>query len=223
MYVRILKYSNITVILLSCIVKIIMIERLVLYFSMEKFVKTFATVILFVVCAIFIIRCFMVSDKSTFSGLAVTDGMTAAYTANGAEDFVKTVDVVREIADDGYFSAYGFYYIPSAEQVQVGVRWNDSVYGYTDMPEGTEFEFELLNETTGVSYPAKTVDTKEKTIYNYRKLIIDGAAIGENDQITVVMKLRDGFTSTQVVRYAEQVLENYKLSGKEKKLLSGEA
>lgn len=189
---------------------------------MEKFVKTFATVIILVICATFIIRCFMVSDKSTFSDLSVTDNMTSAYTANGADSFVKTVDVVREIADDGYFSAYGFYYIPSAGQVQVGVRWNDSVYGYTDMPEGTEFEFELLNETTGISYPAQTVDAEEKTIYNYRKLIIDGAEIGENDQVTVVMKLRDGFTSTQVIRYAEQVMEDYKLSGKEKKLLSGE-
>lgn len=189
---------------------------------MEKFVKTFATVIILVICATFIIRCFMVSDKSTFSDLSVTDNMTSVYTADGADSFVKTVDVVREIADDGYFSAYGFYYIPSAGQVQVGVRWNDSVYGYTDMPEGTEFEFELLNETTGISYPAQTVDAAEKTIYNYRKLIIDGAEIGENDQITVVMKLRDGFTSTQVIRYAEQVMEDYKLSGKEKKLLSGE-
>ena len=190
---------------------------------MEKFVKTFASVIIFSICAVFIIRCIMVADKSTFSDLTVTDGMTAVYTEDGAADFVNTVEVVREIADDGYFSAYGFYYIPSAGQVQVGVRWNDSVYGYTDMAEGTEFEFELLNETTGISYPAKTVESEKKTIYNYRKLIIDGAEIGETDQVSVVMKLRDGFTSTQVVRFAEQVWENYKLSGKEKKLLAGES
>jgi len=186
-------------------------------------VKTFASVIIFSICAVFIIRCIMVADKSTFSDLTVTDGMTAVYTEDGAADFVNTVEVVREIADDGYFSAYGFYYIPSAGQVQVGVRWNDSVYGYTDMAEGTEFEFELLNETTGISYPAKTVESEKKTIYNYRKLIIDGAEIGETDQVSVVMKLRDGFTSTQVVRFAEQVWENYKLSGKEKKLLAGES
>ena len=153
----------------------------------------------------------------------MAESKSSAITAEDTDDFVKTVDVVREIADDGYFSAYGFYYIPSAGQVQVGVRWNDSVYGYTDMPEGTEFAFELLNETTGISYPASTVDAEEKTIYNYRKLIVDGAEIGENDQVTVVMKLRDGFTSTQVVRFAEQELEEYKLSGKEKKLLTGEA
>ena len=144
---------------------------------MEKFVKTFASVIIFSICAVFIIRCIMVADKSTFSGLTVTDGMTAVYTEDGAADFVNTVEVVREIADDGYFSAYGFYYIPSAGQAQVGVRWNDSVYGYTDMAEGTEFEFELLNETTGISYPAKSLLCGRQRIW---LLSADGTARRQN-------------------------------------------
>lgn len=186
---------------------------------MEKFVKIFGTVIIIVLCSTFIIRCFMVADKSALSELFITDAMTAAYAEESADDFIKTVKVAREIADDGYFSAYAFYYVPETGQAQVSVRWNDSVYGYTDMPEGTEFEFELLNETTGETVAAQSVDMEKKSFYNYRKLVADGVEIGEQDQITVVMKLRDGFTSTQVVRYAEQELESYKLSGKEKKLL----
>jgi hypothetical protein len=35
------------------------------------------------------------------------------------------------------------------------------------------------------------------------------------------MELRDGFESTQVVRYGEQPFEDYKLSGGDKKTLAG--
>ena len=189
---------------------------------MKKFVKIFAYVILFTLCGAFIIRCIMVADKSAFSKLSVTEEMIAAYSDTVSADFVKTVDISDEIAADGYFCAYGFYYVPSVGHAQLAVRWNDSVYGYTEMAFGTEFEFELLNETTGVTYPLETVDAKDKTIYNFRKLMADGVEFGPDDQIVVVMKLRDGFTSRQVICYAEQPMENYKLSGNDKKLLSGD-
>lgn len=188
---------------------------------MKKFVKIFGYIIVFTLCAAFIIRCIMVSDKSTFSKLTVTDEMIAAYSEENSKDFVKTVDIASEIAPDGYFTSYGFYYVPSAEQAQVTVRWNDSVYGYTDMEAGTEFVFELFNETTGVSYPCKAADAKQKMMYNFRKLVADGVRFGPDDEIVIVMKLRDGFTSKQVICYAEQPMEDYRLSEKEKGILSG--
>ncbi len=190
---------------------------------MQKFVKVFGYIIIFTLCAAFIIRCIMVADKSVFSKLTVTDEMIAAYTEDSAVGFVKTVDIAAELSDDGYFSAYAFYYTPSASQAQLTVRWNDSVYEYTAMEFGTEFEFELLNETTGESYPCQTVDAKEKTIYNFRKLMADGVVFGPDDEIVIVMKLRDGFTSRQVICYAEQPLEDYKLSKADKSFLLGDA
>jgi len=189
---------------------------------MKKFVKIFAYIIIFTLCGAFILRCFLVADKSLFSKLSVTEEMKAAYTEEGAGDFVKTVDISAEISEDGYFCAYGFYYIPSVNQAQLAVRWNDSVYGYTDMEEGTEFSFLLLNETTGESYPCEAVDAKEKYMYNFRKLVAKDVSFGPDDQIVAVMLLRDGFTSKQVICYAEQPLEDHKLSSGEKKLLSGE-
>lgn len=188
---------------------------------MQKFVKIFGYIILFTLCAAFIIRCVMVADKSTLSELTVTGEMAAVYTEAESGDFVKTVDIASEIAPDGYFTSYSFYYIPSASQAQVTVRWNNSVYEYTQMEEGTEYEFELLNETTGVSYPCVVVEMEEKYFYNFRKLVANGVEFGADDEIVIVMKLRDGFTSEQVICYAEQPMEAYKLSKNEKALLSG--
>lgn len=184
---------------------------------MVKAIKRVATAILFVICGMFVLRCCMVADKSVFDELYATPTLVSAYT--DGDMTVQTVKVEAEIADDGYFSAYSFYYVPKNGEVQITVRWNDSVYNYTDMTKGYEYTFHLLNEDTGETFPLSTLDSKKRSIYNYRKLDAVGVNLGEADRLTVVMELRDGFESTQVIRYGEQSLEIYKLSGKDKKAL----
>lgn len=180
------------------------------YVFMEKFVKNFATAIVLIVCAMFVVRCFMVADKSTFSKPLKTDAMTAAY-ADG-ESVTYTVDIQKEISDDGYFSAYAFYYTPESGEVQLTVRWNNSVYEYTDMTEGHEFSFYLLNETTGAKYPMTAVESKDKNIYNFRRLTASGVTISDTDSVIAVMELRDGFESTHPIKYAEQPMDECKVS-----------
>lgn len=176
---------------------------------MEKFVKRTATLIVFLICGMFIIRCIMVADKSAFSKPAATDAMKIAY-ADG-ESTTYTAKQYKEISDDGYFSAYGFYYTPETGEVQAAVRWNNSVYGYTDMEVGHEFTFYILNETTGAKYPAETVDSKDKNLYNYRRIVATGVSCTEEEALSVVMELRDGFESIHPVKYAEQEFLEYKL------------
>lgn len=176
-------------------------------------------VIMFTICGLFILRCCMVSDKSVFDEIYPTDALRSAY--SDGESLMYTVDMQAELADDGYFAAYAFYYNPESGEVQLAVRWNDSVYDYTGMEVGHEYVFHLLNETTGKIYPAETVDSTERLMYSYRKLVIPGVAINEGDQITAVMELRDGFESTQVLKYGEQELEEYRVRGSLLKELSG--
>lgn len=176
---------------------------------MEKFVKNFATFILLAVCAMFVIRCFMVADKSVFSKPMPTDLLKSAY--SDGESVTYTVDIQKEISDDGYFSAYAFYYTPESGEVQLAVRWNDSVYEYTDIAAGHEFSFYLLNETTGAKYPMTAVESKDKNIYNFRRLTAEGVSLGENEQMVVVMELRDGYVSTHPLKYAEQMMDEYRL------------
>ncbi len=188
---------------------------------MKKFVKIFAYVIIFTLFGAFIIRCIMVADKSTFAKPMMTAQMIDAYSDGAADGFVQTVDVAREMSEAGYFCAYGFYYVPAVSQAQVTVRWNDSAYTYTDMAEGTEFAFVLRNETTGEEFPAVAVEEKEKSIYNFRRLVIDNVTFGADDELAVVMLLRDGHTDRQIVRAEGQPVESYRLSGKELALLGG--
>ena len=185
---------------------------------MEKFVKILGTVIVLALSGMFVIRCVVAADKSAFSSPEATQNWCEAY--SDGESLTYTVKISAEMSTDGYFSAYGFYYNTESGEAQLAERWNDSVYGYTDMEEGHEFEFFLRNDTTGEEFTAVTVDSVEKWMYNYRRLLIEGVSAGENDQISAVMKLRDGFESTQVIKYDEQEFSVYKPSRKLLKQMS---
>ena len=177
---------------------------------MEKFVKYAATAILFILCGMFVFRCCMVADKSTFSDLAVTPGLTEAY-ADGDSTVYTVPRVEREISESGYFCAYGFYWIPETGEVQVTVRWNDSAYEYTGMEAGLDYTFHLLNETTGETFSCEAIGSEKNGIYNFRKLIASGVNLTETERLTVVMELRDGYTDTQIIKFAEQPVKTYKI------------
>ncbi len=189
---------------------------------MKKFVKIFAYIIIFTLCGAFVLRCILVADTSVFSKPVMTEQMMAAYTEDKADDFVLTVDVAPEMSESGYFRAYGFYYIPSVGQAQFTVRWNDSAYTYTDMAQGTEFAFEIRNVTTGESYPAVAVESKERAMYNFRRMTAEGVSFGKEDDVIVVMHLRDGYTDKQFLHAANQPVKEYKLTEKDKVTLAGE-
>ena len=174
---------------------------------MKKTVKILAYAILFIICAMFIFRCCMAADKSKFSKLEATDALRDAYADGVSEMF--SVKIEREMSEDGYFSAYGFYYNSEVGEVQLAVRWNDSVYDYTDMEKGHEFSFYLLNETTGEKYPMTAVGSSKFSFYNYRKLTADGVSVENDEQLTVIMELRDGYESRQIIKYDEQPFKNY--------------
>ena len=173
-----------------------------------KIIKTAALAFLFIVIALFVLRCCLAADKSRFSGLTPTDALRSAW-ADG-ESEILSCRVEAELAADGYFSAYGFYYNPESGEVQFAVRWNRSVYRYTDMPEGHEFVFLLRDEVTGTEWPATAIEADSMSVYSYRKLVVEGVHADDGSQLTAVMVLRDGFESTQVLKHAEQVFVPYK-------------
>ncbi len=176
---------------------------------MVKFVKIAGTAIVLAICALFIIRCFMVADKSAFSDLMATESLKSAYT--DGESVMQSVKISSEMSERGYFSAYGFYYNGESGEAQLALRWNDSAYGYTYTEEGSEFTFVLRNVTTGEEYPVEIVDSKKKSIYNYRKGLAQGVKIGEEDRLTAVMVLQDGHEDQITIKWEEQPMVEYKV------------
>ncbi len=186
---------------------------------MVKFVKKAGAAIVLILCALFILRCCMVADKSVFSKLIPTDALKSAY--SDGESVMQTIKISSEMSERGYFSAYGFYYNEESGEVQLALRWNDSAYGYTDTAEGAEFDFILRNITTGEEYPVEIVDSKKRSIYNYRKILSDGVKIGAGDRLAAVMLLRDGYEDSITIKWEEQPMVEYKVKSGVMKELTG--
>ena len=173
---------------------------------MKKFVKILATVIVFGFIGLFIFRCCMSADKSVFSEPVMTDAISAL----DGEYTLYTHTQTTELSTDGYFKAYKMYYCPEAREVQLAVRWNDSAYSYTDMPEGYEFTFRVKNDTTGEEYPCEVIESDKKAIYNYRRIVAEGVSLASDEQLSVIMEVNDTYESTQIVKCAEQAFREKK-------------
>jgi len=184
---------------------------------MEKTVKRIGVVLVAVLCGLFIFRCCMVADTSVFGKPTATDALREAY-ADG-ESVLYRHDQTEEIADDGYFAAYAMYYNPESGEVQLAVRYNNSVYDYTYTEEGTEFSFVLENETTGERFPCEIIESKNRSLYRYRRLRTTVTSIDSADQIVAVMLVNDEYESRQVVKYDGQPWKEYAITSSLKKAL----
>ena len=177
--------------------------------------------ILYFLIAIVIFRCCIAADRSTLSDVTPTEALRAAYRADSALE-MQTHEIVAEIASDGYMACYALVYIPSIHELQISVRYNNSVYTYNDLPAGLEFTYTLTDSESGETRAALVVDRAEKLMYNYRRLIFESVTITDTNDLVLTMWAEDEAISTDTVHYADQniVMEPYKLSRAEKKLLA---
>ncbi len=177
--------------------------------------------IIYFLIALVIFRCCFAAERSTLSDITPTDALRAAYRADPSLE-MQTHKVVAEIAQDGYMSCYALVYIPSIRQLQLTVRYNDSIYRYNSLPEGLEFSFTLTDSDSGAAVPALVTASEEKLMYNYRRLVFTDVTITETNDLVLTMWAGDETISTDTVHYADQnvVIEPYKLSRAEKKLLA---
>jgi len=184
-----------------------------------KWIKRFIYAVVLILCAVIVLRCCMSADRSTMTELYVTPSLAEAF-ESGTPEILKLAEDAREISADGYFSAYGFRYIPQCRQLQATVRFNVSMYGYTGLPEGTVPDFYLCCEDDPAALrPADYTEEMTRAFYVYQKLVWENVDIGDADW-QIYMDLQDGTYSVSPLRYAEQEYRNYSLSGAEKRALA---
>ena len=184
----------------------------------NKIIKAFIYTVVLVLCGLIVFRCCANADRSAFTELTVTPALTEAW-ADGEMEILRLNENASEIAPDGYFTAYGFRYVPEAKQLQVTVRFNVSTWEYLNLPAETPMDFFLCKNDDPATFRAPDLmEEDSKSIYRYRKLVWNDVEIGD-DNWQVYMDRKDGKYSVAPIRYVEQEYKTYKLSGGEKKQL----
>ena len=184
----------------------------------KKIFTTAVGLIVLVLCGLIVLRCCMSADRSIMTDIIPSEALRNAYTS-GALTAVTTEEPAADIADDGYYSVYGLVYFPELHQVQITVRYNRSLFSYVGKPEGTEFSYTLGEKDGSERISPTVVETYEKGIYIYRRLVFDGVDVEEETALYCFMRLSDTYESENPVHHAMQPLVNRKFTKAELQML----
>lgn len=201
---------------------------------MTKWIKRIIKIIVIVLCLLMVWRVLILEDDRIFSDLVPTSDTAVLYKADGSLA-VMTNDIVHEMSVGGYFSAYGFYYIPEAKELQITVRYNNNsvdalgdicFFAYTVDTSGEPVTGDTAAVRLHEGYPIGEIlepevyGREEKLLYGYEKLIFRGVTIDENTNVIISLCTDNNSDNEKAViaaHFAEQPMEEYKLSKSEKK------
>lgn len=186
-----------------------------------KIAKSFVYLIVFIICGMFIFRCCVATDKSLLNTLRATDALKEAYAADPHIEML-THELPFELSEDGYLSGYALVMIPSIEETQVTLRYNDSIFGYNDLPENAAFRYVLTDSVTGEEVEGKVLASTGKWMYNYRRVVFAGLSWTEKNNLTVSVWHEDKKITELLLHHVDMnvVNEQYKLNKVEKEALT---
>lgn len=133
-----------------------------------------------------LLRIFMMDDKGSLTTLTPTDAARTAYGEMGAAAFT-THKLHLRISADGYFTAHSMVYCASAGELQITARYNESVFGYLKVADGSDFTWELRDADGNTVSVARVADTQEKYFYRYFRLIFDGVEFTEDTELRLYL------------------------------------
>ncbi len=182
--------------------------------------------VFFGICALvlilMLIRIFLMSDNKALTDIYPTENARLAY-GDGSE--FLSHGVYEDIADDGYYSANGIIWCPETGELQITGRYNDSLFTYFDCADTVEFTWKLEDKTNEKTYEGKVVDSAEKYIYNYRKIIFEGVEISDESELYLFLCYEDKYpvedkTKGLLIHIPGEDFKTYKLSKDEIEALS---
>ncbi len=226
-----------------------------------RIIKWIFTALVLFVCAAIVFRIWMAGDPKAVKNLTINDTLREAYQSDEENFAVYTqtiYDMYSDIYEDtdlytnqntGYFYSSGLFYIPSAGEIQVSVRYNvrtlstmlskngyDEDMSQSEIMNGEFFAFRLTNENDdgvladGEYYVVPASSEKlTRFFYVYYCLTFDGLTVedGEDYYIEIYMLDEDGEPDydscvgrMKIYNTSTRELLEYDLSSSEKKELS---
>lgn len=188
-----------------------------------RIAKIIVISILYILIGLFIFRCCFASNQSTLNDVLPTDALTAA-SSDGVIPEMLTHDIVTEISQDGKIACYAFVYIPEIREIQLTVRYNDSIYEKESLAADTVFTFGLTDSDTKAQGTGEILATKKVWMYTYHRLVFREVSISDTNDLLLQMYAGDKAVAVDVIHYKDQnvVLKPYKLSGNERKSIINE-
>ena len=78
-------------------------------------------------------------------------------------------------------------YCEAAEELQITARYNESVFGYLEVADGSDFTWVLRDAEGNTVSVARVADTQEKYFYRYFRLIFDGVEFDKDTELRLYL------------------------------------
>lgn len=170
------------------------------------------------------IRMFMTSDRSALSSVYPTEDATKAYESLGNDAF-KTHKLLSDMSEDGYYTAYAFTYCESEKEVQITVRYNESLSeNYLVGSDPEKYYFELRDAEGNTIARSKAVDTKERYFYRHIRLAFSDVDLSDYEYVYLFLVCDEcsypaEHTEGILIHHSSMEFKTYKLSKSEKEAL----
>ncbi len=165
----------------------------------------------FFVIAILLWRIFSAGAPKSMQAFLWTDNTAESYKSNPSSFDAYYYEHKDNLTRDGKFSASYVYYIPSEEQIQITVRYNNSTikklmqeYSLSEEPKDEAFVF-TITDGTGNTYTEYKYISATKNMYNYQRLIFDGVDL----KSLIVEEPTFNATEEEIKKFEEDTKDKY--------------
>ncbi len=151
--------------------------------KLGKILKTCFVTMMVIFMSFIAIRIFMTSDRSALDTVYPTESATAAYESIGKDAF-KTHSLPSDMSEDGYFTAYALTYCESEKELQITVRYNESLSeNYLIGSDPENYYFELRDKDGDTIAKSRSVDTKDRYFYRHIRLAFSDVDLDDHEEI----------------------------------------
>lgn len=166
----------------------------------------------------------MMEDNGSLTKITPTEPAKEAYASLGKDAFL-THKFRTSIAPDGYFTAHSLAYNREEKELQLTARYNESVYEYLGVEDGSDFYWELRDEEGNTISKGTVADEEQKYFYRHFRLIFSDVTVEEGDALYLFLccdavDYPKAETTGFPVHRPDQDWKKYKLDADERAALS---
>ena len=148
-----------------------------------KIVKYAAIAVALVFIVVLGVRMAMTANRRILADIHPTENACTAYEKDGKDAFL-THKLPAEISEDGYFTAYALSYSPATEELQITVRYNQSLYEkYLPGSDPDKYYFELRDSEGETVAKGKRLCEKELYFYEHLRIAFEGITLDEESEL----------------------------------------
>ncbi len=190
-----------------------------------KIMKYSFFAILIILVIIIGIRIAMSANRGVLKDIYPTEKAIEAYEADGKEAFL-THKLSSDISPDGYFTAYAMTYAPSVGELQMTVRYNDSLpEKYLPGSDPESYYFKLCDSEGNTVAKSRVLSSKELYFYNHFRIVFEDIEMDEDTTLTLFLcddesEYPADHTQGIIIHHPSMAFHRVSLSGDEKKALT---